>query len=74
MELSSNDMQLDLSGQLGGRHKSTSIRNSANARQQIQSLDPNCEFASPPAFPMLSPPMPVEYIDDEDEDDKGTDE
>ena len=73
MDLSSNDMQLDLSSQLEGRHKSTSIRNSANARQQIQSMDVNGEL-SPPAFPMLSPPMPVEYIYDEDEDDKGTDE
>ena len=37
-------------------------------------MDVNADL-SPPAFPMLSPPMPVEYIDDEDEDDdKGTDE
>ena len=37
-------------------------------------MDANVEYCSPPASPMLSPPMPVEYIDDEDEDDKGTDE
>ena len=67
-----SELLIDLnSSQKGGRQHSSSFRMQSN-RQQMMSTDGAGEN-SPPTMQMMSPPMPVIGIEDEDDDDKGTD-